>query len=227
MAQDRQDTPEKQLLKLIEGAKNQEQHKPLEKLGLKNRRFLSRLSFQAVRGALAGRLSFFKRTTRKKIGSTKWVFSFAVANKMLLGLTACSAVYLVGDTMVSAVDLGRSSNFAFQKDKTFVGTAPGVSFLKEESYYLNKIAERDLFSEFVKSQAKERIAEPESVEAIKNLSLVGISWSANPDVIIEDKVKQRTYFLKRGKTIDGGVKVETVFKDKVVLSYGGMEFELK
>lgn len=227
MAQDRQDTPEKQLLKLIEGAENPEAKKPLERLGLKNPRFLNRLSLGTLRGALAGRLSFFKRTTGKKLASSKWVFSFASTNKMLLGLTVCFALYLLGDTMVSAVGLSRSPNFAFQKDKAFLGPSANLSPLKDEGFYLQKVAERDIFSEFKKAQVKERIAETESVEAIKNLSLVGISWSANPDVIIEDKAKQRTYFLKRGKTIDGGVKVEAVFKDKVVLSYGGAEYELK
>ena len=36
-------------------------------------------------------------------------------------------------------------------------------------------------------------------ELIKNLRLVGISWSADPDVMIEDTNMQRTFFLKKAR----------------------------
>ena len=46
-------------------------------------------------------------------------------------------------------------------------------------------------------------------------------------MIIEDKAIQKTYFVKRGQTVGNNVKVEAVFKDKVVLSFDGQEFELR
>src|SRR3989338_4347464 len=65
-------------------------------------------------------------------------------------------------------------------------------------------------------------------ELTKNLRLVGISWSADPDVMIEDTNMQRTFFLKKGQVMENiNVKVEAVFKDKVVLSCDGEEAELR
>ena len=64
-------------------------------------------------------------------------------------------------------------------------------------------------------------------EATKNLALVGISWSNDPDVMIEDTKDNRTFFLKKGQLIDNQIKVEAIFKDHVVLSYGGEEVELR
>jgi type II secretory pathway component PulC len=65
------------------------------------------------------------------------------------------------------------------------------------------------------------------VEATKHLRLVGISWSDDPDIMIEDTKTQRTLFLKKGKLIDNEIKVQAVFKDKVILSYNGEEIELR
>ena len=44
--------------------------------------------------------------------------------------------------------------------------------------------------------------------------------------MIEDKQSVKTFFVKRGQMI-GPVKVEAIFKDKVVLSYEGEEIELR
>lgn len=225
MAEDRQNTPEKQLLKLIESSKG-EDRKPRESGPLETRRLASWLSVGALRGVLSGRLSFFKRTARKRIGSSKWAFGFTAANKILLGMVVMSSVYFLSDTLVSAIGLTRSPNFAFQNDKAFVGSSEPVSKLKDEGYYLEKVTQRDIFKEFKPPKEKKEVASPETDQRIKNLSLVGISWSANPDALIEDKASQRTFFVKSGKMI-GDVKVESIYKDKVVLSCDGQEFELK
>jgi hypothetical protein len=45
--------------------------------------------------------------------------------------------------------------------------------------------------------------------------------------MIEDTKTQRTLFLKKGQRIDNEIKVEAIFKDKVILSYKGEEIELK
>jgi type II secretory pathway component PulC len=67
----------------------------------------------------------------------------------------------------------------------------------------------------------------ETAEAIQNLALVGISWSSNPDAIVEDKSQQRTYFVKRGQMVGENVKVEAIFKDHVVVSFEDKEYELR
>jgi type II secretory pathway component PulC len=57
--------------------------------------------------------------------------------------------------------------------------------------------------------------------------LVGIAWSNDPEAMIEDGKNKRTFFVKRGQTLDDEVKVVTIFKDKVILTFKGKEFELR
>ena len=226
MADDRQVTPEKQLLKLIEGESKEGEKNPLEQARLK-RGALNMLSF----GALFARFSFFKRATQKKISSPpKFSLSFRLVNRILVVVVACFFVYAFTDVVASAVSLGRIPNIVPQKELPGAGSENKASPLKEESYYLQKVNSRDIFKEYKESEPKKEkkdVKQAEENEAVKNLSLVGISWSADPDVIIEEKVQQRTYFVKRGQMVGNNVKVEAVFKDKVVLSYDDQEFELR
>ena len=45
--------------------------------------------------------------------------------------------------------------------------------------------------------------------------------------MIEDSKTQRTFFLKKGQIIEIDLVLKDVFKDKVILSYGGEEVELR
>ena len=100
MADDRQVTPEKQLLKLIEGSdKGDGGDHPLERARLK-RGALSVLSF----GSLFGRFSFFKRATQKKIGHPlKFSLSFTLVNRALLAVVIVLFIYVAGDGAASAI----------------------------------------------------------------------------------------------------------------------------
>jgi type II secretory pathway component PulC len=66
-------------------------------------------------------------------------------------------------------------------------------------------------------------ANPAAATAIK---LVGILWSANPQVMIEDTAEQKTYFLSTGENLKN-ITVKKIFKDKVILNRDGQEFELR
>ena len=227
MADDRQVTPEKQLLKLIEGSGEEGQGgRPLAEARLK-RNASSLLSF----GALFARFSFFKRATQKKISHPpKFSLSFTLVNRVLLAAVIVLFIYVATDGGASAISLRHLPTIVPQKDRLTAGSESKVSPLKEESYYLQKVSSRDLFKEYKEADTKKEKKEMKSAdenEASKNLSLVGISWSADPDVIIEDKSAQKTFFVKRGQMVGNGVKVEAVFKDKVVLSHDGQEFELR
>ena len=108
-------------------------------------------------------------------------------------------------------------------------------FLKKAvSYYLEKMGERDIFqmgavrkvtgADGVQTEMK--VTSDRILDVTENLKLVGISWSNDPDAIIEDTKDTKTFFVKTGQKI-GEVKVQAIFKDKVVLSYQGEETELK
>ncbi len=227
MAEGRQDTPEKQLLKLIEDP-NAAGGSAIQQARLKHKG-LGMLSLSSLRGALFGRFSFLKRTGQKKAGSLRLSFSFSAVNKLLLGAIILFFIYVAGDTLASSVNLMHPPNFAFQKEKTAAGEPQSIGTLKEVSYYLQKVAVRDIFKEFRPQAANEKreVLPPDSNEKIKNLTLVGISWSSSPDVIIEDKAQQRTFFLKQGQSVGAGAKVEAIYKDRVIVSLEGKEFELR
>ena len=119
----------------------------------------------------------------------------------------------------------------FKEAKSAPVQAKEFTPLKEEAFYAQKVGARDIFKgkkEAVQQKDNKKEAQAaEANEKLKNLSLVGISWSANPDAIIEDKTAQRTYFVNRGQSVGGGINVSAIFKDKVMLEIDGQEFELK
>lgn len=239
-------SPEQQLLKLIEDSKKvqfksdsadlaattpTQAAKPLDSQPLgAGKKFLKPKNLQ---GAFLGRWSFFKRTTTKKIKKSKPKLpSLAIINGLLF-LTMLGVMGYVGfEAFLLMKNRGNSVNFLFQKEKAPVSTETKSSLLKDSDYYLQKVNARDIFKEGQVSAPKHDTEKKKESSAQDNallsgFSLVGISWSANPDVIIEDKAKQKTYFVKRGQEVGDGVRIEAVFKDHVILSYDGQEFELR
>lgn len=237
MAENGPVTPEKQLLKLIEEAKGKE---ALKKASSEHKRrpFVS-LGF--LKGTFFGRLSFFKRRAKKGIATRRELsISLAAVNRALTAGVVILFVYVVWDTAHSAMNLRKPPDFALQAERSAqTPPAEAASLLREPGYYLRKVAARDIFGvrgrqqQLRKKEEKEALPEVivEQVDSEKpiklDLALVGISWSANPDAIIEDKASRRTYFVQAGQTIAGGVRVEAIFQHKVVLSYEGREFEIR
>lgn len=107
-----------------------------------------------------------------------------------------------------------------------------ISLLKPKEYYLRKFEVRDFF---VMGDAKKKEVDfkeeklnqaSQLAELTKNLKLVGISWSEQPDAIIENAELDKTYFVKKGYMIDD-IKVYDVLKDRVILRYKGEEVEVR
>ena len=71
-----------------------------------------------------------------------------------------------------------------------------------------------------------KVVNQEVISAAQNFKLVGISWSNDPDAMIEDTKAKKTFFVKRGQMV-GEFKVQAISRDKVILSYGQEEIELK
>lgn len=226
MAEDKQTTPEQQLLKLIEG-----KPKPGGS-GKARAKGVSLSSVSKFPGALLGWFAFWKRSAKKRSYGGRPSFGLAGVNRVLILMTAILAVYVVFDAVASARNLGRTPNFAPPKDLRAALQKETIVPLEETSYYLQKVSARDIFREGGEKEVREA-EEPvgavssETAEAIQSLALVGISWSSNPDAIIEDKGHQRTYFVKRGQMVGENVKVEAIFKDHVVVTYEDREYELR
>ncbi len=228
MVQERSNTPEKQLLNLIESPKAERKkifsHYPAGGYSLK---LLSP-------AALKGRVSFFKEKLEKWFKNQQHRPLNIKAVNNVLGLAVLIlGIYCVSDFSVSLIKSKRSADLKFSSPEGSMADSGQVdSILKVASYYLGLARKRDLF----KMGAKRVEAEEEQIEApndlasvasaTQHLKLVGISWSNDPDAMIEDTKAVRTFFIKRGQML-GTVRVEAIFKDKVILSYEGEEIELR
>ncbi len=230
MAEDRQVTPEKQLLKLIEDPGTAVKGPAVQKERIK-RTGRSLLSPAVLRGALSGWLSFFRRTGQKRAYRGKFALSFKAVNRLLALASFLLIIYLAADTFAQAISLMHPPNFVMQKKDKPLPPPGEEPALREEAAYLEKASARNLFKEYRPAQKKaERAVSTAAAgpsSAMQGLTLVGISWSSNPDAIVEDKENQKTYFLKRGTTFGDGMKVASIFKDRVVVSYNDEEFEIK
>lgn len=226
MAEARPTTPEKQLLRLIEDPKSN--MASIQAQAVKHHS-LSLFSF----GAWLGRISFFKEVFKKWFqGIRPQQLDIKLVNKILGLFIFILAFYFISNLFSSLINLKKPSHLELKpQEGASLAGAQQASFLKKAaSYYLEKVRGRDIFKMGAK---KSTVAEAPSkgpssriIEAAQHLKLVGISWSNDPDAMIEDSKALRTFFVKRGQMI-GEVKVQAIFKDKLILSYAGEEIELR
>jgi hypothetical protein len=225
MAENEPITPEKQLLKLIENPKG----KSLQVEAAK-REGKKWFSLSALRGKFSfwksfsfQNLNFLVRAAGSSLGLRQINLALRLAILFLF-------LYLGYSVATMGTELKRASNLILPDIKAMSAPASGaIEALKSLSYYTEKLAARDIFK-LVKLEEKPKFAAPQKVtpeSPVKHLSLVGISWSSDPVAMIEDTVAKRTYFVARGQPAGAGVRVVTVFKDKVILSHEGLEYELK
>jgi hypothetical protein len=231
MAEERSNTPEKQLLKLIEDPKAQD----IASRGIKykGRSFFSLL-------ALKGRFSFFKEKINLGASLGSGAFDVKLINNGLQFCILFLALYLGGNLVFSMVNLKKIPDFSLDNKSSIKFEAPqDTSLLKKVSYYLEKARSRDIFKFgkfFEKEMEQEVVVQPpveiREVEPSKQeqladrLSLVGIDWSDDPIAMVEDTNAKKTHFLRRGDTVDG-IKVQSILKDSVVLFFEGEEVELR
>jgi len=229
MAQERPITPEKQLLKLIEDPK--EKGAAVKARAIRYRG-LSLLSL----GAWLGRFHFSKNKMRSVLDLRSLRrMDISAINSALFLLTVILAFYFIYNFSRSMVDMRKPWDYKLTASGVQGQGADSfedVSLLKKaESFYLEKVRERNIFKIGAKNvtgqiDAAVKEASSKAIEATQNLKLVGISWSGDPDAMIEDTKGLRTFFVKRGQMV-GEVKVEAILKDKVILSYKGEEVELR
>jgi len=232
MAQERPSTPEKQLLNLIEDPKERDLSQKKIKHGS------SRLFSLA---ALQGRFSFLLKSMRSGSFLKSSFWDIKRFNKVLKVCIALLFFYLVGNFTMSIIRLKEIPEFVTRSPRSSAGVPETVLLSKRISDYLEGPRSRNLFrfgdfQEEEKKQEKvvEEVAPPaeetytKAELLVENLNLVGIGWSNDPDVMIENVETKKMYFLKRGQRIDGLIKVEAVFKDRVILTYdNGKEMELR
>lgn len=229
MAQEQSGTPERQLLNLIE--------KPnAPDISKKEKKRKSRSFFSLA--ALKGRFSFLKGSLKPKITSRKSPITVRGINLILKVCIVCLIIYLgidISNLMINLKEIpDLSVNVPPVKSRQ---TAEASVVLKDMSHYLGKAKARDIFN-FGKLTVEEKVQEepkevkppkeePKINDVIKNLVLVGISWSDDPDAMIEDTKAKKVYFLKSGQFIEGVIQVKDIMRDRVILLHNNEEAEIR
>jgi len=234
MAQERPTTPEKQLLDLIEDPKEQD----LTQKKIKHKSF-GLVSFSALRG----RLSFLRESVRSGAFLKSAFLDIKGLNKILRICIVLLLLYLVGNFVMSFNRLREVPEFVTKSFRVSKEIPAAELSGKKISYYLEGPRSRDIFKfgDFGRVEEGEEEEEEEgevvapgeaplseSEILAQQLGLVGIGWSDDPDVMVENIETKKIYFLKRGQRIDGLIKVEAIFQNKVILTYDdGKEMELQ
>ncbi len=111
--------------------------------------------------------------------------------------------------------------------------APGILVpqMKNITYYLDKIASRNIFQPYEKKAADQSASSADIGLQTKmsKYKLVGVAWLDVPEsatAMLEDTGKHETHFLKEGDKIED-VKVKTIFTDRVVFSCANEEITIK
>ncbi|MCG2713193.1 MAG: hypothetical protein L6416_12855 [Candidatus Omnitrophica bacterium] len=221
-------SPEKKLLNIIENEGNEaDKVKPTPARRVKE--------FFSI-AALRGKISFLKsKISQVSVKVPSISFSLRGFN-VLLQLCILGLVVYLGVSIKVKFSQLLNPGLKAQIGKASL-PSPDVkavaSRLESESYYLNKVKSRNLFG-LADEQEEEKGAfneqpkqEPADLETmVKSLKLVGISWSNDPDAIIEDEKEKKTYFVKTGNKINE-ISVQAIYRDKVILHYRSQEIELR
>lgn len=226
MVEDRSSpTPEKQLLKLIE-----EPSGPAAGAHPARRRGPS-FSF----GALRSRLSFWQKGFGQAF-SGGVTLNIKKVNGLLLTAAFVLGIFFVASSAVLAHRLSELPNFSFSPTER----SPGAKFVlptrvQSLETYAQMARARDIFQlgaipvppsrDF--SAPTQEASQRERAELIlSRYRLVGISWADDPDAMIENTTDAKTYFIKRGHYVDG-IRVEAIYKDRVILRDADVEVELR
>ena len=150
--------------------------------------------------------------------------------KIIIKLLAVASVILAGcfifDFMNSIKDINRTLKKS-TKVKRLYSKEDLKADVRSYLYYFEMAQRRNIFSPLVLKSAENTKVESGKVltTLMKDLALMGIFWVDEPQVVIEHKGENKTYFLKTGDIINK-LKIDTILKDRVILDYEGEKAEL-
>jgi hypothetical protein len=158
----------------------------------------------------------------------KLAFSISALNTLLfLGIFVC--IIALGLEMRSGLSL-LHQGVEFPAESTGTASLSDAAMPSSQSaeYYLQQIKDRNIFKPYV-AKAVGKKAIQGLIQLMSKYKLVGISWLDVPEtasVMIEDKQKNETFFLKQGEQL-AGVTVKTIYTDRAVFSHENEEMTIK
>ena len=99
---------------------------------------------------------------------------------------------------------------------------------KDYSAFLQTVRREKIFASVYTEKTKQDtgIDRKKISDTIGNLKLVGIVSKEPPKIVIEDKKTNKSFYLREGESFLGGIQVEKIGKNSVVLDYYEEKFEL-
>lgn len=191
------ESSDEKLLKLIEGTAKAPQ---LSKIGIKPKNKKPAFSLPSL---------FKLRFKPNLYGVNKALF---VTGALLTFIFLYS---FISDSRLAATDL------VFPAGSSPVFKANGEGKVLSIEEYQNAFNKRNIFLSAGKkaSGLDEKTKEMVKLaDLLKDLKLVGVIWSASPEVMIEDALDKRTYLLKKGETFSQNqYKVKEITRTFVIL----------
>ncbi|MDD5477341.1 MAG: hypothetical protein PHG87_03955 [Candidatus Omnitrophica bacterium] len=212
-------TSDERLLKLIEGT-GEPKHPGAMSVGAR----------RLAAHPLAVKLNFLE--LKSKLKDLK--VNLLVLNKGLIGL-AVFLTFMFLYILISGSIISKSNSISFTpRDSSAIiklisaGEAQGLM----RKNIANQNITRDFFLPFGEKRSVPVQEEgPDITEEVKALKLVGIIWSRNPEVMIENSKDSRTYTLKKGESLGDKFKIKEISRTSAILVVttpaGLKEYELR
>ncbi len=178
-------------------------------------------------GSLKVNIPGFMRKGIRGFKGEKNQLNIKAVNAVLFALTGILTLYYINGISVSLNKIKNINLGSLMPLKDSAVVSKDASLLKPFSFYLGSVKSRDIFrmGQKIPSESAEVISS-KAAEASQTLKMVGISWSEQPEVMIEDTKVGKTYFVKKGQMV-GDFRVEAIYKDKVTLRYGVENIDLR
>ena len=199
-------TSDERLLKLIEGASSEPKRK--QGIGVSPRKSF----FELMQG---GKFNLNLKSFKE------FKFNLAGLNKGLIALAVIVTLILIYSLLSGPVV--SASNAAYFTPADASAVAKVLSLKEGESLaqksMLNQEMKRNIFlAPGVKPSVYSESATANLAEVTKDLKLVGIIWSATPEIMIEYGKDSRTYVLKKGDSFIGDMfKVKEISRSSATL----------
>ncbi len=162
-----------------------------------------------------------KRSEPTSAESITWLTRIKFLNSILFSLLVAMIFYLVIDLfMIKDAGLEQAG------DVKVIASGPVADIeSRPSSYYIESLKARQLFKTIASDKGDSSVSGIAREELIANLELLGIVSGENPQAIIEDKARKKSYFLREGQAA-GGIHLKTIDANGVTVVYGDEEFNL-
>lgn len=224
-------TAEQELLSVIEGQKNRQGN-----YGAKGQKVASAERKNPVLSPdlLKARLAFAQEGVKNFFKAQDTESAITITNNLLIVCIAVIFIYLAVEILFKPKKVRDVSDFLNGK-KPASAKAIDLPSVKELSYYLGKLQQRDLFTpkpqeeEVVEEVSVEEARSSQMADLVQDLRLVGIAPASEQEetyAMIENTKTETTFFLKEGETLKG-LTIEKILQNKIILTDGVQSVELQ